>query len=80
VFEIDAGTYDRASKRTQAFPEANPATATGLGRIDEALAFTTDEAAAFQTEAKKRLQAPRGGRVFNLRALVGLKESRRPRA
>ena len=51
-----------------------------LWRIDEASAFTRDEAAVYQTEAKKRLQAPRGGRVFNLRALVGLKENRRPRA
>ena len=49
-------------------------------RIDEESAFTRDEAAAYRTEVKERLRAPRAARVFNLRALVGLKENRRPRA
>jgi hypothetical protein len=49
-------------------------------RIDEESAFTRDEADAYCTEAKERLQATHATRVFNLRALVGLKENRRTRA
>jgi hypothetical protein len=49
-------------------------------RIDDESTFTRYEAAAYRTEVKKRLQAPRANRVFNQRALMGLKENRMARA